>query len=126
MIGRSKPPDRGTWTCCECSVRIGSDGSSICRCCAADSEPLNSALNADTVRSPYLMAPVPDYPVESRRNFPRLETTRLLLRDGSEIDAAVWWKAMGTRWIPQHPLEYPRNRLRSRNDWGLDSAPLDD
>lgn len=122
MIGRSKQPGRGTFTCCECSVRIPDDGSPTCRCCAADS----ALLSADTIRSPYLMAPVPEYPMDARRNFPRLETARLLLRDGSEVDAAVWWKAMGTRWIAQHPLEYPRNRLRSRSGWGFDSAPLED
>lgn len=126
MIGRSKPGRGAFATCRECSVGIPISGDPTCRCCAADGEPPNTSLSADTTRSPYLMDPMPEWPVEARRNFPKLESARLSRPDGSEADAALWWKHMGTRWIAQHPLEYPRNRLRNRGPWDVDSTPLED
>jgi hypothetical protein len=109
--------------CRQCAVRIPKNVSqTICRCCAADSDPANFALGADTEESPELMAPAPRWSITGLSRFPQMENVRLQLPDGSMCDAALWWLPKGGRWVAQHPLEYPRNRLRSLTDWDSDQT----
>lgn len=112
------PHRRGaaTGACRECSVRIPkTPGNGLCRCCAAELD-YPEAFGPDSVR---LMPPPPDWTVSSLTRFPRLESSQLILPDGSECDVALWWMPKGNRWVPQHPLEYPHNRLKSLTD-GVD------
>jgi hypothetical protein len=105
-----------TGTCRECSVEIPrSQNSTLCRCCAAELD-YPEAFGPDSVR---LMPPPPTWTVSTLTRFPRLETGQLILTDGSECNVALWWLPKGNRWVPQHPLEYPHNRLKNLTD-GVD------
>jgi len=113
----------GTGNCRDCSVRIpGHLEPAICRCCAADADPDSDEVGANTGESSRLMPVSPTWSVSGHRRFPRLENIRLALPDGSSCDVALWWMPQGNKWIAQHPLEYPRNRLRSVTGWDNDPA----
>ncbi len=81
-----------------------------CRCCAADDHPGNIALGADTEESRFIMPPSPCWP-RLARNPTRLEMTRILRPDGTEMKVGLWWSYKGNRWIVQHPMEFPVYRI---------------
>ena len=96
----------GQGACSLCGVRTPNSNEARCRCCAADEDPFHRVLGADTLASGELMPPVPEWPRGVGR-FPRLETASR----GNRL-VALWWMPKGANWIPQHPLEYPRNLLK--------------
>lgn len=109
MIWKFRQRKPGPAACPTCGVmtpRLSSDGR--CRCCLADEDPFHRVLGADTLASGEIMPPVPAWP-KGMGNFPRLETIYHLGRGGP---LWLWWIPKGGRWIPQHPLEYPRNKLK--------------
>jgi hypothetical protein len=81
---------------------------SRCRCCVADEDPFHRVLGADTLASGELMLPAPAWP-RGADNVPRLETVFSFSRGGP---VWLWWMPKGGSWVPQHPLEYPRNQLK--------------
>ncbi|CAN5902258.1 hypothetical protein BH23ACT12_BH23ACT12_04300 [soil metagenome] len=107
--------------CTQCAVRIPrSHEHPLCRCCAADTAG-NPALSANTTGSSRLMAPAPSWEISGISRLPQIEKFALRQPDGSVCTASVWWLPKGSRWVAQHPLEYPRNRLKSLH--GQDSDP---
>lgn len=96
----------GQGACSSCGVQTPKFNQARCRCCAADEDPFNRVLGGDTLASGELMAPAPIWP-RGIGKFPRLETAS----SGSRL-VALWWMPKGSNWIPQHPLEYPRNLLK--------------
>ncbi len=81
---------------------------SPCRCCVADEDPFHRIFGADTLASGELLPPAPAWP-KGIGNLPRLETA-LSFNRGSP--AWLWWMPKGASWVPQHPLEYPLNKLK--------------
>ncbi len=126
MNGDSQSPGRGMSfgisNCWECSVRIPKTHASICRCCVADADPNSDSVGANTSQSHRLMPPAPTWAMSNTRRFPQLENVLLIAPDGSECDVALWWMPQRNKWIAQHPLEYPRNRLRSVTGWDIHPA----
>ena len=95
--------------CSACGVltpNLASDGR--CRCCLADDDPFHRVYGADTLASGDIMPPAPIWP-KGVGNFPRLETAFAFNRPGPSW---LWWVPKGRQWVPQHPLEFPRNRLK--------------
>ena len=108
--------------CSKCAVRMPRNQAlPVCRCCAADGDPRHPELGADTEESANLMAPAPGWSITGLSRFPQMESSRLDLPDGTQVAAALWWLPKGSRWVAQHPLEYPRNRLKSLT--GRDNDP---
>lgn len=103
--GRSRAKS-GNSVCSSCGVMTPKFNQSRCRCCIADEDPFHRVLGADTLASGELMPPAPMWPRGMGR-FPRLETASR----GNRM-VSLWWVPKGGNWIPQHPLEYPRNRLK--------------
>jgi hypothetical protein len=109
--------------CAQCAVRIPRRQSQpVCRCCAADTDPNHPEVGADTDFSSELMAPAPEWSITGLSRFPQMESARLCLPDGAQVAAALWWLPKGSRWVAQHPLEYPRNRLKSLPGRDTDAA----
>lgn len=112
----------GYSNCTQCAVRMPKDQvRGVCRCCIADGDPWDPELGANTENSAGVMSPAPAWSITGLSRFPQLENVQLQLPDGSECTVSLWWLPKGSRWVAQHPLEYPRNRLKSLP--GRDSDP---
>lgn len=127
MADRSFYPRRGLSFgynhCTKCAVRIPRTHSlPVCRCCAADADPEHPELGADTETSAHLTAPAPGWSITGLSRFPQMECANLHLPDGTQVAADLWWLPKGGRWVAQHPLEYPLNRLKSLTGRDNDSA----
>jgi hypothetical protein len=105
---RRKPKDSRVF-CMSCGVETPTlTADDRCRCCVADEDPFHRVLGADTLASGDLMPPAPEWP-KGNDNVPRLETVFSFNRGGP---VWVWWMPRGRSWVPQHPLEFPRNKLK--------------
>lgn len=118
-IGENLPRARvkkGRDSCHECSVPVPYGQSHpLCRCCAADANHPSDRAGADTASSVHTLPPAPRWPLGRMNRYPRLERIRLTKPDGTDTETSLWWVPKGQKWVVQHPLEYPRDRLADLN-----------